>query len=74
MRKQQLSLQQACEHANNMKKELEKRLEEAVEEKTKCESVIQAKAAEMQLLKSENEKSQASFIASNQVRLLNSLF
>ena len=68
VRKQQLSLQETCEHANKVKKELEKRLEEAVEEKTKCETIIQTKTAELQSLKTENEKSQASFIASNQVR------
>lgn len=50
-----------------MKNELEKRLEEAIEEKTKCESIIQAKSTELQSFKSENEKNQATQISSNQV-------
>ena len=54
-----------------MKKEIEKRLEEAIEEKTKCEANLQAKTTELQSFKTENEKSQAAFISSNQVYFLN---
>ena len=70
MKKQKASITESFEHARKMKEELEKRLEEAMNEKTKQESSMQEKLNNLQLLKSESEKRHADFISSNQVGTL----
>ena len=47
------------EHVKNVKEEGEKRLAEAMTEKSKIESTMQAKLNELQQVKSESEKYQA---------------
>ena len=67
VRKQKLSLAEACEHSNKMKKELQSRLDEAILDKVKSEEALLVKSNELQSLKSEAEKNHADFLDSNQV-------
>ena len=67
VRKQKLSLAEACEHSNKMKKELQSRLDEAILDKAKSEEALLERSNELQSLKSETEKNHADFLNSNQV-------
>jgi huntingtin interacting protein 1 len=65
VRKQKASLAETCEHAKKMQRELEKRLEDEVAEKSKLETSLQSKVSELQAIKSETEKSQSDYLAIN---------
>lgn len=56
VKKQKDSLMETCEHANKMRTEFEKRLEEATTEKAKLETELQAKLSELQVLKKVEEE------------------
>lgn len=66
VRKQKLTLAENCEHSSKIQKDLQTRLDEAMNDKVKSDEALQEKLNDFQSYKSENEKSQAENINLNQ--------
>lgn len=67
VRKQKASLAESCELAKKVKTELEKRLDETQQEKSRIEANYQEKLNELEALKTENDRVHAEQASLSQV-------